>query len=128
MAVGGGLGIFGIILMLILTGGDIGKVFNMVVQQQGQAPAGGGGAAAAPNNPQHDEWANMIGVVLADTEDVWSKVLPQLPGQLAREYEKPELVLFTGSVKSGCGFAAAQMGPFYCPADRKGLHRPRLLR
>jgi predicted metalloprotease len=29
------------------------------------------------------------------------------------------MVLFRGSTQSGCGFASAQMGPFYCPADQK---------
>ena len=28
-------------------------------------------------------------------------------------------MLFTGGVKSACGFAQAAMGPFYCPADQK---------
>jgi uncharacterized protein len=29
------------------------------------------------------------------------------------------LVLFRGTVNSGCGFAQSAMGPFYCPADQK---------
>jgi predicted metalloprotease len=28
------------------------------------------------------------------------------------------MVLFTGATRSGCGFAQAAMGPFYCPQDR----------
>ncbi len=28
------------------------------------------------------------------------------------------MVLFTGSARSGCGFARAATGPFYCPADQ----------
>jgi predicted metalloprotease len=27
--------------------------------------------------------------------------------------------LFSGATQSGCGFAQAQMGPFYCPRDRR---------
>jgi predicted metalloprotease len=34
-------------------------------------------------------------------------------------YQEPKLVLFSGSVQSACGVAAAQMGPFYCPEDSK---------
>src|SRR5262249_31373685 len=30
-----------------------------------------------------------------------------------------KLVLFTDSVRSGCGFGESAMGPFYCPVDEK---------
>lgn len=119
VAIGGGIGLLGIILLLILTGGDIGKVFNVVMQQRQQAPPAGGGAAVAPDDPQQQAWADLISRVLATTEDVWTEQLPQLPGDLATQYRAPQLVMFTGSVRSGCGFAQAQMGPFYCPADQK---------
>ena len=32
-------------------------------------------------------------------------------------FEQPELVFYQGGTRSGCGAAAASMGPFYCPAD-----------
>jgi len=54
-------------------------------------------------------------VVLADTEDVWK-------AEFARQgltYQEPTLVIFTGQVETACGLGSAQMGPFYCPADRK---------
>lgn len=34
-------------------------------------------------------------------------------------YQEPKLVLFSDFVDSGCGFAQAASGPFYCPLDRK---------
>jgi uncharacterized protein len=37
---------------------------------------------------------------------------------MGKVYEKPKLVIFSDSVRSGCGFADSQVGPFYCPADR----------
>src|SRR5262249_42290775 len=54
--------------------------------------------------------------VLGDTEDVWNQ---QLKAQTGRDYRNPKLVLFTDSVRSGCGFASAATGPFYCPEDEK---------
>src|SRR5262245_45132743 len=38
---------------------------------------------------------------------------------MGRTYEEPTLVLFTEAVESGCGFAQSQVGPFYCPTNRK---------
>jgi uncharacterized protein len=38
---------------------------------------------------------------------------------MGRSYTPPKLVLFRGGIQSGCGLANAQMGPFYCPVNRK---------
>jgi predicted metalloprotease len=54
----------------------------------------------------------MTAVVLAETEDTWTKLLG--PG-----YVPPTLVLFREGVQSACGGAESAMGPFYCPLDRK---------
>ena len=61
------------------------------------------------------EQRERIAVVLADTEDVWGTIMAELHGS----YRNPKLVLFSGAVDSGCGFAEAAMGPFYCPADER---------
>ncbi len=36
-----------------------------------------------------------------------------------RDYRPATLVLFWDQVRSGCGAAGAEMGPFYCPADER---------
>jgi predicted metalloprotease len=51
--------------------------------------------------------------VLGSTEDVWNRILPQQAGQ---PYVEPKLVLFSGTMQSGCGRASSATGPFYCPA------------
>lgn len=33
------------------------------------------------------------------------------------DYQESTTVLFSGSTQTGCGFASAQTGPFYCPSD-----------
>jgi predicted metalloprotease len=55
----------------------------------------------------------FIGVVLAETEDVWHEQFRRM----GREYVEPKLVLFTDQVESACGIAGAAVGPFYCPTD-----------
>jgi predicted metalloprotease len=40
-------------------------------------------------------------------------------GRALEGYRPAKLVLFWDEVRSGCGDAAAEMGPFYCPADER---------
>lgn len=68
-------------------------------------------SSAPVNQAEDDKNAAFISTVLASTEDIWIK---RLPG-----YREPEVVLYRGSTQSGCGYAVAQMGPFYCPEDQK---------
>ncbi|MEH2046146.1 KPN_02809 family neutral zinc metallopeptidase [Nostoc sp.] len=62
-----------------------------------------------------DQMADFVSVVLADTEDTWSKLFRQ-DGET---YVEPKLVLYSGAVESACGFARSAVGPFYCPRDQK---------
>ena len=62
------------------------------------------------------ESGQFVSVVLADTEDVWGRVLPE---QAGRDYRQPALVMFSGIDRSACGTAQSAMGPFYCPNDQK---------
>jgi len=78
----------------------------------------GGGKSAPVTKAQQqkdDEEAAFMSTVLADTEDVWSAIFKQA----GYRYTPPKMVLYRGSTRSGCGYAQAQMGPFYCPNDQK---------
>ncbi len=75
----------------------------------------GGSSHTSYDSKKEEREAVFIKKVLASTEDVWNKILP-LYGY---KYKEPVLVLYRGSTVSGCGYANAQMGPFYCPNDRK---------
>ena len=108
IAIGGGAGIIIVIISLLL----------------GQNPldyidAGGGSQAyeqqQQPRSEEENQQAEFVSVVLRDTEVVWE----QLFQERGEVYQKPALVLFTGSDQSGCGIASAAMGPFYCPLDSK---------
>ena len=68
---------------------------------------------SAPIPGQDDEAAEFVSVILAETEDTWSRVFAGL--DIA--YQPPKLVLYTGQVQSACGIGLAQAGPFYCPGD-----------
>ncbi|MCV0397617.1 MAG: zinc metallopeptidase [Rhizobiaceae bacterium] len=78
-------------------------------------PGGGGQVTRQQTSPAEDEMAQFAATVLAETEDIWHGIM-QAQGS---RYEEPGMVLFTGQTGSGCGFASAASGPFYCPADSK---------
>lgn len=108
VAGGGVLGVVVIIIFLCL-GGDP----RMLVQQGQNAPPGQ--QAPAEIDPENDELAAFVSVVLADTEEVWEDLFRQS----GDTYRDPTLVLFRDRVASACGYGSAATGPFYCPADSK---------
>ncbi|WP_292658771.1 neutral zinc metallopeptidase [Nitratifractor sp.] len=78
---------------------------------------GGGHTAATHRVPSAQEQQEAVRMkkVLASTEQIWSQIL----GKYGRRYDPPTLVLYRGMTRSGCGYARAQVGPFYCPTDKK---------
>jgi predicted metalloprotease len=114
----GGLGI-GTIVILGLVSWALG-INPAVLINGAQMVAGGGGPIAQQGTGQTgapgDTTGMFVARILGETEDVWSQVLPQ---QANIAYQKPILVLFSGSTGSACGTARSAMGPFYCPNDRK---------
>lgn len=100
IAVGGGIGGIIVLLLSLLLGNN--PLENMNVSTQSQAPSA-----------EEDEKAQFVSVVLKDTEDVWHKIF----SDAGTNYQEPTLVLFSQTDRSGCGFASAATGPFYCPLD-----------
>ena len=63
---------------------------------------------------EEEQMATFASQVLAGTEDVWTREFEKL----GLQYEPPRMVLYSGSVQSGCGGATSATGPFYCSADQ----------
>ncbi|MDH3923410.1 MAG: zinc metallopeptidase [Xanthomonadales bacterium] len=78
---------------------------------------GGGTSQTVPYQPSamEQERFDFVTVVLADTEDVWTAEF----GRHGERYIEPQLEIYTGGINTACGMGSAQMGPFYCPGDRK---------
>jgi predicted metalloprotease len=116
---GGHIGIGTIVLALVLWKGcGIDPRIVLGLSQQVQAPAAAGQGQPrqqVADTPESAADKKFVSVVLADTEDTWKQIFSSY-GQV---YQPPKLVLFSGSISSGCGAARAAMGPFYCPADQK---------
>ena len=116
--VGGGIGIGTIlvVIMALLFGDDPGRVLGSVLNQAGQKQAPSSSNQQYQPSAQEEELAQMVSVVLKETEDVWADIFRE---QLNRRYEPAILVLYSGTDQSACGYAQAATGPFYCPADKK---------
>ena len=109
----GGIGLIIVVLFTLLSGGGIGDVISNVGNSTQQtAPQ-----SERPyiSSEEEDELMEFVSVVLADTEDVWSRIFKDN----GLTYEEPTLVIFSDSVQSACGVAGASVGPFYCPGDHK---------
>ncbi len=109
MALGGGLGMLVLALVVWMLGGD-----PMALLQQTGGGGAGGTASEVQSTPEEERTVSFVKTVLADTEDIWNAEF----ARMNKTYEEPKLIIFRDNVQSGCGFAGAQMGPFYCPADR----------
>lgn len=111
IAIGGGAGVVGLIVVLIgaFTGFDLSPLLG------GTTGGGGGGQDSSLEQCQTGEDANtnldcrMQGAA-AFLDDYWA-------GQFEDGYRPSEVILFTGSVSTGCGNASSAVGPFYCPPD-----------
>jgi len=109
---GGGVGTIVLVLVAMYFGVD---PTPLLQDMQGAGGASSSGSRPTSQDPEDDTLADMVRVVVGDTEDVWTEIF----AAQGRRYEAPKLVLFTGETDSKCGRGQAAMGPFYCPADRK---------
>ena len=115
---GGGLprlGIGGFIILALLSLIFHKNFFAML--GGGGAPAGAPASQNAPvsSSPEEEKEVEFISFVLDDAQNTWTQIFAK-EGQT---YQRAKLVLFREGVRSGCGFAQTEMGPFYCPADQK---------
>ena len=120
VALGGGLGIGGVILVVIfglLTGqnplqilGSVTGVVSSTVNQPNQT------SSNSSQVPRNDPAKVEILKVMKSTELVWGQIF----AALNRQYNQPVLVLYDGATNAAqCGRAQAEVGPFYCPGDKK---------
>lgn len=78
-------------------------------QTQQQAPQGASADEICETNAYSLEACNALGSL----NETWEPLFQQanIP------FKRPVLNFYVGGTRSGCGSAASEMGPFYCPAD-----------
>lgn len=115
-SIGIGGGIIGVIILAAVTlfqGGSLGDVVGNIAGQM----LGDNISFTGSRQPDAEDQRlfDLASKVLAGTEDVWTR---EFHRQGWGDYECPQMVIFSGSVNSGCGQASSQVGPFYCSADQ----------
>lgn len=105
-----------IVIMGLLSGQDpmqiVGNIAGQAIQQGG---INTGGTNSQHSVPSNDPQSDFVRAILGDTEDTWRALFKQA----GKNYKDPTLILFSGSVRSACGFADSAAGPFYCPSDQQ---------
>lgn len=109
MKLGGG-SLLILLLVFLLSGGDLNSVLDMMGGSQTQQTQN----VEYQATEQEEELKAFSSTVFADLEDVWTEMFKGTNV----DYTLPKLVIYSGSVNSGCGAASSQVGPFYCSADK----------
>ena len=120
---GGGGALIQMLMMMLMRGGRGGAVIGLLLLGvlawnfcRSDQPAEARSVTTDHQAKAADaDLVEVVEKVLASTEDVWTAQFRAM----GKTYVAPKLVLFTGEIKSACGFASAAVGPFYCPEDHK---------
>jgi uncharacterized protein len=107
-AIGGGAAVVALVLALL---GAPQEVVQQVLQGGGQST---GQVEQVPIDPAQAPLATRTKKIMTSTEDTWAAVFQRT----GRQYQPPQLILFSEAVESACGTASSAVGPFYCPLDR----------
>ena len=115
IAAGGGLGVTGLVIYLLITllsngsNGAFGGLDGSTIAQQSPSQALGSQCQTGAD-ANSDEACRIVGDINS-IQHYWSGAVTN--------YTPSKTVFFTGSTQSGCGEATTDVGPFYCPVDKK---------
>ncbi|HEX6678367.1 MAG TPA: neutral zinc metallopeptidase [Actinomycetes bacterium] len=116
VAVGGGLGLVGLLIALLLGvnpfGGDSNSAFPGIDQVQGDN-------TRIQQECQTGQDANTkqdcrTVAIVNSVQEFWTDEFSHRGSQ----YQPATTRLFTQATQTGCGTATSEVGPFYCPTDR----------
>lgn len=112
IGIGGGIvGIIATAVIVLLSGGNVSDAVSSVMSSSNTSMNNG----EYIEDDQERYLYDLSSKVLAGTEDVWSKKFQE---EGWGEYECPKMIIYHGSIETGCGMGSSQTGPFYCSADQ----------
>jgi uncharacterized protein len=117
---GGGLGLVGLVIYLLVSllsnGGGLGQLGPLDGQQvgRGDTPTDISQECKTGQDANERQDCRIVAVVNS-VQKFWNGVFERSN----RQYQYIDTVFFTDQVNTGCGLADSQVGPFYCPADKR---------
>lgn len=109
LPIGGGLGMIIAIIALLMGRPDLIGMGDTTTstQETGTSTMSQCKTGADVKTNRECRWVAYVN----DIQNYWSQALPG--------YEKAQTQPFTGQIRTGCGTASSEVGPFYCSADKK---------
>lgn len=131
LVVGGGGGILGLIVLVLYmflggggtsdTGTDTGSGTGVRPFDTSQVSGGGQNTGSqlfahckTGADANRDDNCRIVGTVNS-VQAFWREELPKY----GRQWQPTKTVLYRGTTQSACGTASNQVGPFYCPLDKR---------
>lgn len=112
LAIGGGLGGLLIVVAAMFLGVDPGGVLSQQPLDTREDVAPGFDLSQCRTGADANRFVQCRVVATGNSVDaVWQQLMPG-------RYERPRLRLFSGHVRTDCGPASSEVGPFYCPIDQ----------
>jgi predicted metalloprotease len=116
VAVGGGAGVVGVIIVLLISVLGGGNIDLSALESLDGVAAGPGQQGEVIEECRTGEDAEQsrdcrLIATVNSIQAYWSEAL--------QGYRPAITVFFSGSTDTACGFATADVGPFYCPADEQ---------
>lgn len=116
--VGGGIGLIVLVIAMLLgvDPGDIGGSGSSgAVNQPGGVPGNSSISEECQTGADAEQQQDCRIVAYVNSiQEFWDEEFARQGAQ----YQDSTTVLFSGQTQTGCGFATAAVGPFYCPADQ----------
>jgi len=116
IAGGGGIGVVALVIFVLYTvlsggSGDLGSLGSLDGQSVSTGPPSTLDQDCRTGQDANERQDCRIVADVNSIQAYWSRVV--------QGYKPAQTVFYTGATQTGCGAASSQVGPFYCPVDKR---------
>ena len=116
LAGGGGIGVVALVIFVLYTvlsggSGDLGALGSLDGQSVSTGPPSTLDQDCRTGQDANERQDCRIVADVNSIQAYWSRTV--------QGYRPAQTVFYTGTAQTGCGTASSQVGPFYCPADKR---------